>query len=130
MPSSSPPTPDPSGASSPASSPGGSASFADRPPPDPERFLASLDEFDQGDVPPGTTVQALKRGGLDELLVETVSARQQVGTDVTSATQVLEVWNRWERGQATPGETLTALAESGLRALLQEVLDTQQEAFG
>ena len=96
------------------------SSFADRPPPDPERFITALEEWRRGDTPPGTTMQSLKRGGLDELLAE----------NAEPGSPLLDAWNLWERGQASPGPTLEALAGAGLDELLHRVLEAQREVFG
>ena len=95
-------------------------SYAERPPPDPERFLVALDEWRAGDVTPGTALQTLKRGGLDELLAH--------NAETDSA--VLVAWTEWERGKVNPGPTLEALEAAGLRDLLARVLEAQREVFG
>jgi len=97
-----------------------SSSFADRPPPDLERFLAALDEWRSGEITPGTTLQTLKRGGLDEVLVQNAEADSDL----------LAAWNAWEKGKANPGPTLEALEAAGIRGLLDRVLQTQREVFG
>lgn len=86
-----------------------SASFADRPPPDRARFLATLDEWRGGDVTAGTALQTLKRGGLDLLL----------GTETTAPAALREAWDAWERGKASAADTLAGLEEAGLPAFLQ-----------
>ncbi|HEX7168823.1 MAG TPA: hypothetical protein VF230_17735 [Acidimicrobiales bacterium] len=107
-----------------------STSFADRPPPDPERLLAALDERVVGETPPGNVTQALKRAGLDEFLAETLTALQQAGADTAEVVRVLEAWNRWERGVQPPGPALDELDEAGLRPFLERARDAQREAFG
>lgn len=97
-----------------------SSSFNDRPPPDPERFLAALDEWRAGDNTAGTTMQTLKRGGLEEILAH----------NAESDSAVLVAWSEWERGKANPEPTLEALEAAGLRDLLQRVLEAQREVFG
>ncbi|HEX4979091.1 MAG TPA: hypothetical protein VFV35_03405, partial [Acidimicrobiales bacterium] len=96
------------------------ASFADRPPPDPEAFLRALDDWRAGDATPGTTLQALKRAGLDELLAH----------NAEPGSALLAAWDEWERGRAMPGPTLDALDAAGLADLLRRVRDTQREVFG
>jgi hypothetical protein len=96
------------------------SSFADRPPPEPERFLAALDAWRAGDETAGTTMQTLKRGGLDELLA----------TNADSGSEVLAAWTRWEKGGVSPVETLQAMETAGLRELLERVLEAQREVFG
>ncbi len=88
-----------------------SASFADRPPPDPVRFLAVLEEWRRGDVTAGTALQTLKRGGLDLLLL----------ADDTASTpaELREAWDAWERGKASAADTLARLEEAGLPAFLE-----------
>ena len=86
-----------------------SSSFADRPPPDPVRFLATLDEWRRGDVTAGTALQTLKRGGLDLLLVN----------ETTAPAALRDAWDAWERGKASAADTLTRLREAGLQAFLE-----------
>jgi hypothetical protein len=50
----------------------------ERPPPDPEKLLATWMAWEQGDVLPGQTLAELKRGGLRELLESTVQAHQEL----------------------------------------------------
>jgi hypothetical protein len=87
-----------------------SPSFADRPPPDPLRLLAALDEWRRGDVTAGTVLQTFKRGGLDALLAEEGRAAPPALRDA---------WDAWERGRTPPAETLTRLDEAGLRPFLE-----------
>ena len=95
------------------------SSYVDRPPPDPERFLAALADWRSGEATPGTTMQALKRGGLDELLAE----------NTEHASAIASAWDDWERGKTPPGPALAALDEAGLSELLERVLAAQREAF-
>ena len=97
-----------------------SSEYADRPAPDPQRFLAALDSWRSGDDSAGTTVQTLKRGGFDELATE----------NADSAPDVLAAWTVWERGKAGPTETLEALETAGVRDLLAGVIEFQREVFG
>lgn len=83
-------------------------SEAERPPPDPSRLLAAIDAWAAGDNTPGTTMQSLKRGGMDQYLA-------QLGDEGDDAR---DAWERWEKGRATPGETLRALEEARVRELL------------
>ena len=53
--------------------------FADRPPPDPEKLLASWQQWERGDTSPGQVMSDLKHGGMAELLRALVDDRQ--GTD-------------------------------------------------
>jgi hypothetical protein len=96
------------------------SSFADRPPPDAERFLVALDAWRAGDDSAGTTMQSLKRGGLDELLAE----------NAETAPEILAAWVRWEKGGVRPSDTLDELDRLGLRALLDRVVQAQREIFG
>ena len=89
-----------------------SASFADRPPPDPVRFLAALEEWRRGDVTAGTALQTLKRGGLDLLLLADEGTSQPAGA-------LRDAWDAWERGKASAADTLTRLEEAGLQAFLE-----------
>jgi hypothetical protein len=90
------------------------SSMADRPPPDPVRLLAALDAWVSGDFTAGTTMQSLKRGGLDELL----AATSESDADAEAA-RTREVWLAWEKGKAKPGDTLIALEAAGIREVLQ-----------
>jgi hypothetical protein len=96
------------------------SSFADRPPPEPERFLIALDAWRAGDDSAGTTMQSLKRGGLDELLAE----------NAETAPQILAAWVRWEKGGVRPADTLEELERLGLRDVLERVAQAQREIFG
>jgi hypothetical protein len=97
-----------------------SSSYADRPAPDPERFLAALDAWRAGDDHAGTAVQKLKRGGFDELATE----------NADRAPRVLAAWAEWERGKVGPAQTLEALEAAGIRDLLAGVIELQREVFG
>lgn len=84
--------------------------MADRPPPDPVRLLAAFDAWTSGEFTPGTTMQSLKRGGLDELLATLADG---------DADEVRDAWTAWEKGRAKPGDTLSALVAAGVREVLQ-----------
>lgn len=86
-----------------------SSSFADRPPPDPIRFLATLDEWRRGDVTAGTALQTLKRGGLDLLL----------GNETAAPEALRDAWDAWERGKVSAADTLARLEDEGLQAFLE-----------
>ncbi len=45
----------------------------DRPPPDPQKLLASWMEWEKGETPPGRVMSNLKTGGLRELLESLVA---------------------------------------------------------
>ena len=92
-----------------------SASFADRPPPDPVRFLATLDEWRRGDVSAGTALQTLKRGGLDLLLL----ADESASPAPPATAELRDAWDAWERGKASAADTLARLDEAGLPAFLE-----------
>ena len=96
------------------------STFADRPPPDPDRFLAALDAFHAEDDSAGTTMQTLKRGGLDELLAQ----------NAEHEAELVAIWTRWEKGGVRPADTLEELEAAGLRALLSRVSEAQREVFG
>jgi len=89
-----------------------SSSFADRPPPDPIRFIAALDEWRRGDVTAGTTLQTLKRGGLDLLLLADEGPSQPPEA-------LRDAWDVWERGKASAADTLARLEDAGLQAFLE-----------
>lgn len=54
------------------------SSYADRPPPDPEKLLAFWMEWERGETPPGRVISNLKTGGLRELLESTVAAHREI----------------------------------------------------
>ncbi|MDQ1437148.1 MAG: hypothetical protein QOK43_777 [Acidimicrobiaceae bacterium] len=62
-----------------AGAPQGPSGPEERPPTDPAKLLASWMEWERGDVTPGQTIAALKRGGLRELLESTVQAQLDLG---------------------------------------------------
>lgn len=47
----------------------------DRPPPDPEKLLATWMEWERGETPPGRVMSNLKLAGLRDLLEELARAR-------------------------------------------------------
>ena len=52
-------------------------SYAEKPPPDPAKLLASFIEWEKGETSPGQVLANLKKGGLRELLEATVTAQQE-----------------------------------------------------
>jgi hypothetical protein len=48
--------------------------FDDRPPPDPQKLLASWMEWEKGEESPGRVMSNLKTGGLRELLESLAAA--------------------------------------------------------
>ncbi|MHB8671178.1 MAG: hypothetical protein ACYDAD_11600 [Acidimicrobiales bacterium] len=55
----------------------------DRPPPDPQKLLASWMEWEKGETPPGKVMSDLKRGGLRDLL-EGLTGTIPVGAERSS----------------------------------------------
>lgn len=97
-----------------------SSSFADRPPPDPERFIHALDEWRSGETNAGTTMQSLKRGGFDELLA----------ANAETDSELFVAWTAWEKGGVPPTTTLEAMEAAGVRDLLGRVLEAQRHLGG
>jgi len=54
------------------------SSFAERPPPDPEKLLSYWMEWERGEATPGRVMANLKTGGLRELLESTIAARAEI----------------------------------------------------
>jgi len=48
----------------------------DRPPPDPQKLLASWMEWEKGETPPGRVMSNLKLAGLRDLLEQLVAAAE------------------------------------------------------
>jgi len=92
----------------------------ERPPADPSKLLASWNEWETGETPPGRVVSNLKTGGLRDVL-DHVGTTPDVAPEGVMAAEALEAWMEWEAGATPPAPVMTRLHESGVRTLLEHL---------
>ncbi len=86
-----------------------------RPPIDPQKLLAHLDDWKRGEELPGRTLSYLKTGRLPELLDD---------PDNDTAAELWAIWEPWEKGKATPADVVAELEAAGLAAFIESTKAT------